>query len=194
MKNTLRFNPPRSWYGGGLLNPYIVGLNLLTYDLAGMLQGRGFELKMLEIGSYCGESTMLLGASGIFDEIHCIEPFEGHEKANTLFDRDWSEVKREFWTNTRYFKDKVHLYQDYSYNIVDSFADESFDFIYIDASHEYEDITQNIENYLPKVKKGGVIGGHDYIEEFPGVIRAVDELLGTPQMLYQDTSWLVRKN
>ena len=75
---------------------------------------------MLEIGSYKGESTMMFAASGIFKEIHCIDPYYGVEEANTILQEDWENVKQEFKINTRYF-DNITLHQDYSYNIVDKF-------------------------------------------------------------------------
>jgi len=42
------------------------------------------------------------------------------------------------------------------------FADEFFDFVYIDGNHNYESVKQDMSIWLPKVKKGGVLGGHDF--------------------------------
>ena len=41
------------------------------------------------------------------------------------------------------------------------FSDEYFDYVYIDAQHEYEAVVRDIAAWFPKVKKGGVIGGDD---------------------------------
>ena len=60
------------------------------------------------------------------------------------------------------------------------FPDDFFDFIYIDADHSYEAAKEDIENWYPKCKVGGVFSGHDYLDglvrgyEF-GVKRAIDE-------------------
>jgi SAM-dependent methyltransferase len=60
-----------------------------------------------------------------------------------------------------------------------AFSDKSLDAVWIDASHEYEHVRDDIEAWLPKVKPGGVIGGHDYSEaDWPGVVRAVRERFG----------------
>lgn len=56
--------------------------------------------------------------------------------------------------------------------------DESLDMVFIDANHSYEEVKKDIELWLPKIKKGGILAGHDYSLRFGGVIRAVDELLG----------------
>jgi hypothetical protein len=56
------------------------------------------------------------------------------------------------------------------------FADEYFDFIYIDAIHFYADVAQDLAAWGNKVKKGCFIAGHDYDRD-PNfdVNRAVDE-------------------
>jgi hypothetical protein len=51
------------------------------------------------------------------------------------------------------------------------------DFIFIDADHRYEAVHADILAYLPLLRVGGVICGHDYRDKFPGVIQAVNELL-----------------
>lgn len=43
------------------------------------------------------------------------------------------------------------------------FSDNSLDFIYIDANHAYDFVVKDIELWFPKLKKGGVFAGHDYI-------------------------------
>jgi hypothetical protein len=51
-----------------------------------------------------------------------------------------------------------------------------FDCVYLDGSHEYEDIRDDIRDYKPLVKSGGFLFGDDYAPEWNGVQRAVDEV------------------
>lgn len=51
-----------------------------------------------------------------------------------------------------------------------------FDFIYIDASHAYENVKADCNYWYPKLKYYGIIGGHDYYF-FKGCKRAVDEFI-----------------
>ena len=56
--------------------------------------------------------------------------------------------------------------------------DKSLDLVFIDADHSYESVLQDIKAWLPKVRKGGILSGHDYdYPKFWGVKKAVDELL-----------------
>jgi hypothetical protein len=70
------------------------------------------------------------------------------------------------------------IIRDYSMNAVKRFKDESLDFVYIDASHIYENVSDDIEMWSKKVRKGGIVAGDDYYI-FPsgndGVMKAVDE-------------------
>jgi hypothetical protein len=68
-----------------------------------------------------------------------------------------------------------------------------FDFIYIDGLHTYDGVKNDIINYKRFVKKGGVIGGHDYGTDHPhltGVTEAVNEMFGEPDKTFKDGSWI----
>ena len=74
-------------------------------------------------------------------------------------------------------------------------ADQSFDVVYIDAGHEYADLKRDIPAWLPKVRPGGLLCGHDYVDRPAcgfGIIQAVNEIFGKPDKVFKDTSWAVR--
>ena len=58
--------------------------------------------------------------------------------------------------------DVINLHEGCSWEYADRFDDESVDFIWIDASHIYPDVIRDIRNWYPKLRKGGIIAGHDY--------------------------------
>jgi predicted O-methyltransferase YrrM len=67
------------------------------------------------------------------------------------------------------------LLQAYSWDGAKAYQDGILDAVFIDASHLYVDVAKDIDAWLPKVKPGGIIAGHDFTLEFPGVIQAVTE-------------------
>lgn len=183
--SSLRFNPPKKWNNQNRNSLYL-GLSQLIIDVVNTL-GEKSNLKMLEIGSYNGESTSMFASCGIFKEIHCIEPFSGNEQANEIFERNWDDVVDDFYNNIKHF-DNIILHKDYSYNIFNKFPDKYFDFIYIDASHNYEDVKRDILMFLPKTNH--LIGGHDYQKNWQGVVIAVNEIFNHPHKTYIDGSWV----
>ena len=65
-----------------------------------------------------------------------------------------------------------------SMDAVNDFEDESLDFVYIDANHTFDYVMEDIINWSKKVKKGGIVSGHDYFRlRFMNVILAVDTYL-----------------
>lgn len=59
--------------------------------------------------------------------------------------------------------------------------------------HTYDAVKSDILMWLPKIKKGCFIGGHDYSKiEHPSVTQAVDEAFGKPDKVFIDTSWVKR--
>lgn len=56
--------------------------------------------------------------------------------------------------------------KDFSTECVKFFPDASLDFVYIDARHDRLGVLEDLKAYWPKVKRGGVIAGHDYVEQF----------------------------
>lgn len=89
-------------------------------------------------------------------------------------------------------KDHVKIINKPSVEAAELFADESIDFIYIDAAHEYDDLVADIKAWLPKVKTGGIVAGDDYgVGIHPDVKRAVDEIF--PFAEKEGLVWIVKK-
>lgn len=50
-----------------------------------------------------------------------------------------------------------------SVDAVNDFKDESLDFVYIDGNHKLKYVIEDIYDWSKKIRKGGIISGHDYI-------------------------------
>jgi hypothetical protein len=139
--------------------------------------------KFVEVGSWKGRSSSFLAVeianSGKDIDFYCVDTWEGGpdhqgwEGLDKLYDIFLENMKP---VEGYYFPLKVT-----SEEASKKFEDKSLDFVFLDASHEYEDIKSDIQNWLPKVKPGGIIAGHDYYVDgydwFPGVKQAVNEEL-----------------
>jgi predicted O-methyltransferase YrrM len=60
-----------------------------------------------------------------------------------------------------------------SWEMAEKFEDGTVDFVFIDADHKYESVVKDIKAWLPKMREGGIISGHDYNNPC-GVKQAVD--------------------
>ena len=72
------------------------------------------------------------------------------------------------------------------------------DLIYVDASHEYECVYQDISLYWKLLRNGGILLGDDYCKWQPGVVKAVEEFskeIKKPIQTHTATNkWWIIKN
>lgn len=74
--------------------------------------------------------------------------------------------------------DTIHLLISDSVAAAELFADGSFDWVHIDARHDYDSVVADINAWVPKVKAGGWLSGDDYQADWwPGVVDAVSDTL-----------------
>ena len=112
-----------------------------------------------------------------------------------------AEQQRAYWlsmVNTEFAENRRKVLMMDSLEAAGHIADGSLDFVFIDADHSYESCKADIEAWLPKVKLGGLLGGHDYENtEFPEfeVARAVNEAVenrGWQLDRAENFTWFVR--
>jgi hypothetical protein len=80
------------------------------------------------------------------------------------------------------WSDKLHFLRGLSLDMCHEIPDNSLDFCYIDARHDYLGCKEDIEAYWPKVKSGRILAGHDYLD--------ADEC----KRLMEKLGWVVRND
>ena len=61
--------------------------------------------------------------------------------------------------------------RNYTTVCVHDFPNEYFDYIFIDAGHDYASVYRDLVEWWPKLKKGGIFAGHDYVTQFEKAIN-----------------------
>jgi hypothetical protein len=154
--------------------------------------------KYVEIGAWKGKSVCYAAVeiinSGKNITIDSVDTWEGSPGEPILMnDKSITEgtLYDEFITNIELVKHIVTPVRVSSIEAAKQYADKSLFFVFIDGSHLYEAIREDILAWLPKVKSGGFIGGHDIdqTEEFNGVRKAVDELIGEKNIIIYNKGW-----
>jgi len=149
----------------------------------------------VEIGIYKGENTKNIFESLPIKKLYLVDPYEVYEgypeQPTPLKD---AEIISSYRLSK--YKDKSHFIKLKASDAVHLIPDD-LDFVYIDGNHKYEYVKQDIENYYPKLKIGGILAGHDFrakpYEE--GVEKAVEEFVRKRGLkLYaQNADWWVIK-
>ena len=136
---------------------------------------------MIEIGSCIGESTRIF--SLFFSPVYSIDPFiDGRAKKENI------DSRAEF-TKVIGSRNIINIPLLSSQAVTK--VPDGVSFIYIDGDHRRKAVEEDLRNYLPKIRKGGYVGGHDYMNKDNIEVQpAVDAVLGVPDMIFIDTSWL----
>jgi predicted O-methyltransferase YrrM len=164
----------------------------------------------VEIGSWKGKSSTYMGVeilnSGKKIRFDCVDTWEGSEEH---FDKDNPSYEplldipnglyNEFMNNIQPIKSVINDIRMKSVGASKLYEDESLDFVFIDAAHDYVSVKEDIEHWFPKIKIGGYIAGDDYV--WPPIHKAVNDYFKNTKVTsiksaaYQgaEQTWLVQK-
>ena len=156
---------------------------------------------LVELGVHLGRSL-----SYVLESCRCL--------GFTVFAVDmWIDVVPDEIDERTHWRGGVHRWQRFNENLkamggegyvnvlrmdsidaANNFKNESVDVIFIDTLHTYEHTKGELEVWWPKLKHGGEMLGHDYNNANPGLVQAVDERFGKPDVVACGSMWLVEKH
>jgi predicted O-methyltransferase YrrM len=140
---------------------------------------------IVEVGSFRGRSAICWAAScDPSVTVYCIDPFEVTEERGDDYEA--------FKENTGHLKNVISIRGISPYDIV--YPGAPIDIFFLDAAHTNPSDLDNIEYFLPFIKKGGLLCGHDY-NTSPGCmppdveanIKMLEERFNQPVTLYPGT-------
>lgn len=176
-----------------------------------MLEVAGLTGTAVEVGTYKGEFAKwwLQHWPGT---LVCVDAWAFHAGANDILNHPQDEMEQvyaEALMRLAPFEYRCVVHRLHSVDAAALFAgtDTQFDCVYLDAAHDYENVVADIAAWWPRVRTGGLLAGHDYLnglmsEGYPadfGVKTAVDEFVAreglrlTTTTAEQAASWWVTK-
>ena len=148
------------------------------YDIVAALKPK----LLVELGTYRGMSYFAFCQSirenGLDTLCYAVDTWQGddHVNLNNPYDPDAFSMVADH--NTKYYKDFSYLLKMTFNDAVNLFGDETIDLVHIDGYHTYEAISEDFNNWFPKVRPGGIFLLHDIrarIETSFGVWRFWEE-------------------
>lgn len=147
---------------------------------------------VIEVGVFDGDFSERILALNEPRTLHLVDPwftradgslydgptqdFGSKEAASSALEHQFQLVQQRFAKEIA--SGRVILHRTLSHDAAPLFPDGHFDWIYVDASHFYDDVKRDLHAFFPKLKPGGYIAGDDYDRRGiwdHGVTRAVDE-------------------
>lgn len=156
----------------------------------------------VEIGAFKGKSAAFAGVeilnSGKKITLHVVDHFKGNaehlDPASSWHESELAqnpEYLFELCTkNLEAVKDVVTIIRKASVQAAKQFKNASLDFVFIDGSHDTDSVCADIDAWIPKVKAGGIIAGHDYKTHIEVQIAVNSRF---PHIQKRGASWLIYK-
>lgn len=110
---------------------------------------------------------------------------------------DFAKIEREFYENVGADLERCRMFRGTSQEAAERqpLPKDGVDLIFIDALHDYESVMQDIALWWPKVRIGGMLAGHDFNHQWPGVERAVADSFNLMHVgIASDSVWFVIKS
>jgi hypothetical protein len=171
--------------------------NITRVDLIRSIGQEFPKGKGVEVGTFKGSfsNQIMNNWSGTLYMVDVWRPLEsGYDDASNHGKYDGG-VYTDAMENIKGFEDRAIMVRATSEIASDVFNDESLDFVYIDAAHDYENVKNDILAWLPKIKDGGYIAGHDYrYDPNIGVYEAVNDVFVNNYKIvtFPDSSFVIR--
>jgi tetratricopeptide (TPR) repeat protein/GT2 family glycosyltransferase len=134
----------------------------------------GEQAAVVEIGTYCGKSTVVIGRAiemlGASVTVHAVDPHANYHfgRFADTYDIALNNITQHGLAGRVQIVRARAIDVEWSTPIV---------LLFVDGLHDYEHVLADFRHFAPHVVPGGLIAFHDYFEHCPGVKQCVDELL-----------------
>jgi len=164
---------------------------------------------IVEVGSMFGKSSVCWALTAPTATVYCIDLYEDREQSfNSDVDEDKSKgfvniplkntkynSKQEFLKNTKDINNIVKIEGESPYNI--DYTGGEIDVFFLDAAHSNPNDWDNLCHFIPLIKVGGIVCGHD-LNVFPDImenVKRLEQILRTPFTHYTcGTVWAFKLN
>ena len=120
--------------------------------------------KGVEIGVFKGQFTKQL-LENWDGTMYMIDPWRalGDEYIDASNHKEHTDAYEQTMGNIQGYENRAFMLRGLGEELVNIFEDNSLDFVYIDGNHAYDYVVQDMKLWWPKLKKGGLFAGHDYL-------------------------------
>ena len=141
----------------------------LGYDLLRPFDRLPLKGVGVEVGVFQGDhAETILRRHKDVAVIYCVDPYQPYEQPVDVIAAKKTAHKR-----LKKYSNRAIFIEEGSVEAASRFSREFVDFVYLDGNHEKPHVKADAESWWPKIKRGGVMGGHDF--DHPGVLNAVAE-------------------
>lgn len=137
---------------------------------ARLLTALGYRIGV-EVGTERGTFAKMLLSRNLDLRLYCVDPWKLYPGYRDHVTQEHIDAIRAD-AFERLAPYDVTFIEEFSPAAAVRFADDSVDFVYLDANHEYGHVRRDLRAWVPKVRQGGVVAGHDYLGGVEAAVEA----------------------
>lgn len=177
------------------------GENWFDYEdfYANIVKNANNKSHFVEIGTWKGKSACFMAVEIINSnkdiKFDCVDTWVVSSDTSWCVPHEINDdIFEIFKKNIEPVSSKINHIRSISWEAASLYDDNSLDFVFIDAAHDYLSVKKDIESWYDKVGQNGIISGHDYFNSPLGVKVAVDEFfLNKKTVEFYGSCWFVKK-
>jgi hypothetical protein len=167
---------------------YSIGLEAHYKPFAQLINDRQYK-NIVEVGTAYGGNVYHLLSTVKVDKLICVDPYIFYPAMPGFTCQKEYDTLHQFASNRLNPWPQAVIWKMSSRQAIDYVI--SADIVFLDGSHDYDDVAWECEHYSKVIREGGVLSGHDY-NIFEGVNKAVDEFsarIGKPVQQLHGNIW-----
>lgn len=165
-------------------------------ELPQLFTTRGYD-KVVEVGVQRGEFSSILLSHWHGSRFWMVDVWQhmpGYRDICNVSDKEQEAVYEAAMAVAQMHAPRVKVLIGESVKMAEEFDDASLDAVYLDADHSKAAVLADLEAWVPKIREGGAICGHDYLDGIRpegdfGVKSAVLEFFGREPDIVTLESW-----
>ena len=162
-------------------------------ELPFLFKELGFKIGA-EVGVLKGEWSENLFKNIPDLEMYCIDKWQNYEGTAM-----WSQERLDRYIQSarkRLGNYNCTIIEKWSMDAVKDIKDGYLDFVYIDANHTFQYVVNDVAEWEKKVRKGGIVSGHDFFTKYRGrnLIVHVEDVIRAWTKIYNIHPWFILKD
>jgi SAM-dependent methyltransferase len=148
----------------------------------------------VEVGVAAGEYSEILCEANPKMKLYGVDPWKPLEDYVDTTDEHVFEITQKEAENRLKGYTNYSIIYKTSMEAVKDFEDNSLDFAYIDGNHNFQNVTNDINEWIQKIRSGGLIAGHDYFRSRGHPETQVIQAVNTFADAHKIKPWFVLGN
>lgn len=140
-------------------------------EIGNVLEEEGFKIGVelgVQRGVFTSQTLSRWKSCESYLLVDIWQPLENYADLSNKDQSGQDKNYQETLKNTAKWKDKIQICRNLTTVCAAVHNTTKFDYIYVDARHDYKGVLRDLEDWWPLLREGGIMAGHDFVTQKEG--------------------------